>query len=153
MKRRTYEDWFGIAFFAAACGMLVLSARLCFADGIWYDELFTMGLTERSFVLRGTDSVYGKRCASACLLLFRENGERNRAGRERHCDRQAMFHSSSGRFIRICRNNGAAAFWLVVCRPVCVRHNGDAKFVPVYGGNQDVYISHVFCNRCLPSRF
>ena len=49
MKRRTYEDWFGIAFFAAACGMLVLSARLCFADGIWYDELFTMGLTERSF--------------------------------------------------------------------------------------------------------
>lgn len=49
MKRRTYEDWFGMVFFAAACGMLVLSVRLCFADGIWYDELFTMGLTERSF--------------------------------------------------------------------------------------------------------
>ncbi len=49
MKRRTYDDWLGIAFFAAACGMLFLSARLCFADGVWYDELFTMGLTERSF--------------------------------------------------------------------------------------------------------
>lgn len=49
MRRRTYEDWLGVVFFAVGCGMMVLSARLCFADGIWYDELFTMGLTERSF--------------------------------------------------------------------------------------------------------
>lgn len=49
MKRRTYEDWFGMVFFAAALGMLLVSVRLCFADGIWYDELFTMGLTEKGF--------------------------------------------------------------------------------------------------------
>ena len=43
------EDWFGAVFLAAALGMLIVSARLCFADGIWYDELFTMGLAEKSF--------------------------------------------------------------------------------------------------------
>lgn len=49
MKKWKIEDWSGTVFLTAALGMLVLSAKLCFADGIWYDELFTMGLTERSF--------------------------------------------------------------------------------------------------------
>lgn len=49
MKKWKIEEWFGMVFLAAALGMLVLSARLCFADGIWYDELFTMGLTGKSF--------------------------------------------------------------------------------------------------------
>lgn len=49
MKKWTYEKWSGMVFLAAAFVMLIWSARLCFADGIWYDELFTMGLTERSF--------------------------------------------------------------------------------------------------------
>lgn len=44
-----YGDWFGAAFLLAAVGMLVYSVRLCFANGIWYDELYTMGLAERGF--------------------------------------------------------------------------------------------------------
>ena len=46
---RKYGDWLGVLFLLAAVGMLVISVRLCFADGIWYDELYTMGLTRRSF--------------------------------------------------------------------------------------------------------
>ncbi len=49
MKKWKIEDWSGMFFLTAAFGMLILSARLCFADGIWYDELFTMGLTGSSF--------------------------------------------------------------------------------------------------------
>ena len=44
-----YGDWFGLCFLLAAAGMLTVSVRLCFADGIWYDELYTMGLTRRGF--------------------------------------------------------------------------------------------------------
>lgn len=44
-----YGDWFGFCFLLAAAGMLMVSVRLCFADGIWYDELYTMGLTRRGF--------------------------------------------------------------------------------------------------------
>lgn len=44
-----YVDWLGMIFLLSAVGMLVVSVRLCFADGIWYDELYTMGLTGRSF--------------------------------------------------------------------------------------------------------
>ena len=47
--REKYGKWMGFIFLAAAAGMLILSARLCFSDGIWYDELFTMGLTGKSF--------------------------------------------------------------------------------------------------------
>lgn len=49
IKKLKFEDWTGIIFWLAAAGMLLLSVRLCFHDGIWYDELYTMGLTERSF--------------------------------------------------------------------------------------------------------
>ena len=49
INREKYEKWIGFIFLAAAAGMLILSVRLCFADGIWYDELFTMGLTGKSF--------------------------------------------------------------------------------------------------------
>lgn len=52
MKKKAYEayeKWFGMVFLAAAFGMLIWSGRLCFSDGIWYDELFTMGLAGRSF--------------------------------------------------------------------------------------------------------
>lgn len=48
-KKWEYEDWFGALFLLSAVGMLGISVRLCFADGIWYDELYTMGLTDRSF--------------------------------------------------------------------------------------------------------
>lgn len=44
-----YGDWAGALFLLAAVGMLLYAARLCFCDGIWYDELYTMGLAENSF--------------------------------------------------------------------------------------------------------
>lgn len=44
-----YTDWSGVFFLLAAVIMLGISVRLCFEDGIWYDELYTMGLTNRSF--------------------------------------------------------------------------------------------------------
>lgn len=49
MKKWKIEEWIGMFFLLAALVMLVISVRLCFADGIWYDELYTMGLTGRSF--------------------------------------------------------------------------------------------------------
>lgn len=48
-RRLRGEEWIGIFFLAAASLMLLLSVRLCFNNGIWYDELYTMGLTDRSF--------------------------------------------------------------------------------------------------------
>lgn len=42
-------DWFGAGFLLAAAGMLAVAVRLCFCNGIWYDELYTLGLTDRSF--------------------------------------------------------------------------------------------------------
>ena len=48
-NREKYGRWIGFIFLAVASGTLILSVRLCFADGIWYDELFTMGLTGKSF--------------------------------------------------------------------------------------------------------
>lgn len=49
IKNWGYSDWFGVLFLLAAIGMLVCSVRLCFSDGIWYDELYTMGLADRSY--------------------------------------------------------------------------------------------------------
>ncbi len=49
VKNWKYGDWFGAVFCLAAAGMLIVAARLCFEDGIWYDELYTMGLSARSF--------------------------------------------------------------------------------------------------------
>lgn len=48
-NREKCVKWAGLIFLVAAAGMLILSVRLCLADGIWYDELFTMGLTGKSF--------------------------------------------------------------------------------------------------------
>lgn len=49
LKKWKYDEWLGLLFLAASVIMLGISVRLCFADGIWYDELYTMGLTNRSF--------------------------------------------------------------------------------------------------------
>ena len=75
-----YEKWIGFIFLAAAAGMLILSVRLCFADGIWYDELFTMGLTGKSFgeakALTARDVhppfyyYYVKSVSQLCLAVF-----------------------------------------------------------------------------------
>lgn len=48
-KNPNYGQWLGLLLVAASVVMLGISVRLCFADGIWYDELYTMGLTDRSF--------------------------------------------------------------------------------------------------------
>lgn len=47
-KKLKFDEWLGLLFLAASVVMLGVSVRLCFADGIWYDELYTMGLTGRS---------------------------------------------------------------------------------------------------------
>ena len=80
INREKYEKWIGFIFLAAAAGMLILSVRLCFADGIWYDELFTMGLTGKSFgeakVLTARDVhppfyyYYVKSVSQLCLAVF-----------------------------------------------------------------------------------
>ncbi len=80
INREKYEKWIGFIFLAAAAGMLILSVRLCFADGIWYDELFTMGLTGKSFgeakALTARDVhppfyyYYVKSVSQLCLAVF-----------------------------------------------------------------------------------
>ena len=49
MKRKLrWDESIGILFFLISIGMLAFSVYFCFSSDIWYDELFTMGLADRS---------------------------------------------------------------------------------------------------------
>lgn len=48
IKKYGREEWIGILLLGSCVILAAVSVRLCFSGDIWYDELFTMGLSEHS---------------------------------------------------------------------------------------------------------
>lgn len=49
LKKITSSEWIGILLLGICAVLAAMSVRLCFSSDIWYDELFTMGLSEHTF--------------------------------------------------------------------------------------------------------
>ena len=49
IKKLKYMEWIGILLLGITMILAAVSIRFCFSSDIWYDELFTMGLTGHSF--------------------------------------------------------------------------------------------------------